>query len=87
MKTLFSLAGTIGIFLLVLSCNQPSKGTESENQKQKNSTPVAEAKYICPMKCEGSGSENPGKCGVCGMDLLEAATLKGAEKKTETNTH
>ena len=23
--------------------------------------------YICPMHCEGSGSEEPGKCPVCGM--------------------
>jgi len=24
--------------------------------------------YICPMHCEGSGSESPGKCPVCGMN-------------------
>lgn len=23
--------------------------------------------YVCPMHCEGSGSEEPGKCPVCGM--------------------
>ena len=27
--------------------------------------------YICPMKCEGSASHQPGKCPVCGMDLVE----------------
>lgn len=25
--------------------------------------------YVCPMKCEESGSNEPGKCNVCGMDL------------------
>lgn len=27
--------------------------------------------YICPMHCEGSGSEEPGKCPVCGMDYVK----------------
>lgn len=27
--------------------------------------------YICPMHCEGSGSEAPGSCPVCGMDYVE----------------
>ena len=26
--------------------------------------------YICPMYCTGSGSEEPGKCPVCGMDYV-----------------
>ncbi|ALD22235.1 heavy metal-binding domain-containing protein [Hymenobacter sp. DG25A] len=32
--------------------------------------PVARvAAYVCPMNCEGSASDKPGKCPVCGMDL------------------
>lgn len=27
--------------------------------------------YICPMKCEGSLSNEPGICPVCGMDLIK----------------
>lgn len=27
--------------------------------------------YICPMHCEGSGSEEAGKCPVCGMDYVK----------------
>lgn len=26
--------------------------------------------YVCPMHCKGSGSEEPGKCPVCGMDYV-----------------
>jgi rubrerythrin len=29
------------------------------------------AAYVCPMHCEGSGSEEPGSCPVCGMDYVE----------------
>jgi hypothetical protein len=25
--------------------------------------------YMCPMKCRNGGSDSPGKCSVCGMDL------------------
>lgn len=27
--------------------------------------------YVCPMHCEGSGSEEKGKCPVCGMDYVK----------------
>ncbi len=29
--------------------------------------------YICPMHCEGSGSDQPGSCPVCGMDYIAQA--------------
>ncbi|MEZ4896214.1 MAG: heavy metal-binding domain-containing protein [Saprospiraceae bacterium] len=29
--------------------------------------------YVCPMHCEGSGSDEPGKCPVCGMDYVAQA--------------
>lgn len=34
-----------------------------------NSKEYASA-YICPMHCEGSGSNAEGKCPVCGMDYV-----------------
>ena len=33
--------------------------------------PIGDITYICPMNCEGSGSNEPGKCKVCGMDLIK----------------
>ena len=27
--------------------------------------------YVCPMHCEGSGSEEMGNCPVCGMDYVK----------------
>ena len=29
--------------------------------------------YVCPMHCEGSGSESAGTCPVCGMDYVAQA--------------
>ena len=29
------------------------------------------AKFVCPMKCEGSFAEVKGKCPKCGMDEIE----------------
>lgn len=32
-------------------------------------TPAVAAAYLCPMGCEGSASDKPGKCPVCEMNL------------------
>ena len=29
------------------------------------------AKYVCPMHCEGSGSDKQGTCPKCEMDLID----------------
>ncbi|UOQ70013.1 heavy metal-binding domain-containing protein [Hymenobacter cellulosilyticus] len=61
---------------LLSSCNQ--QPTESADTKQPApaaagteaaATPVKAALYECPMGCEGSQSDKPGKCPVCEMDL------------------
>ena len=31
------------------------------------------AAYVCPMHCEGSGSNEAGKCPACGMDYVRFA--------------
>jgi len=31
------------------------------------------AAYVCPMHCEGSGSDAEGKCPVCNMDYIAQA--------------
>ena len=43
---------------------------------------VETTSYICPMKCEGSESKNPGKCPKCGMDLV-----KKEEKTMQKDDH
>ena len=34
------------------------------------SGPEYTSAYICPMHCTGSGSDEAGKCPVCGMDYV-----------------
>lgn len=42
--------------------------------------PATVAAYICPMGCEGSASDKPGKCPVCGMALEPNPAAKSATK-------
>jgi hypothetical protein len=58
--------------------NQAGKKQASENAADApaaTTQPATEATpalaYICPMECEGSASYSPGKCPVCGMDLVK----------------
>ena len=67
-KILMLLGGCA--LMVATSCS-----TKTENNMEK--APAATVNvvdstsaYICPMKCEGSGSMNPGKCPMCNMDLV-----------------
>ena len=40
--------------------------------------------YVCPMHCEGSGSDEPGQCPVCEMDYKENPEAKGSEDENAT---
>jgi hypothetical protein len=45
-------------------------GDEMNLGKQNNSQQASgSTTYVCPMNCEGSQSNKPGKCPNCGMDL------------------
>ncbi|WP_019949269.1 heavy metal-binding domain-containing protein [Hymenobacter aerophilus] len=43
--------------------------TEAPAATSPEAVPASTAAYICPMNCEGSASDKPGKCPVCKMDL------------------
>ena len=63
----FMLAVSLGGFT---GCNQQPKEEAKEETTENAGTAVINDKpYICPMKCEGSASNQPGKCSVCGMEL------------------
>ena len=52
------------------------KGTPAQEEQKTDATatPAAASQqlaYVCPMACEGSASDKPGKCPVCGMDLMK----------------
>lgn len=82
MKLLKSLSLVSVLFcfsLFMLSCGGESNAASGE-QKEAAATEAAHGEgkeytsaYVCPMHCEGSGSEEAGKCPVCGMDYIAQA--------------
>jgi hypothetical protein len=62
----------LGISLIVCSitlnsCGGEASSTESNTELSKEYTSA----FICPMHCEGSGSDDAGECPVCGMDYVK----------------
>lgn len=70
--------------LAITSCGgnaAPSETTQAAAEKmeatapesmegEEEEDPAYTSAYVCPMHCAGSGSEEPGKCSVCGMDYI-----------------
>jgi predicted nucleic acid binding AN1-type Zn finger protein len=74
MLTFFRSIFIAVVTLIVFACSsspevkKESVSEESQEVEQKGSEYTSA--YICPMHCEGSGSADPGKCPVCGMDYV-----------------
>lgn len=64
MKLLLKLSCLLLICGLITACT-PSSNTADESTKEYTST------YICPMHCEGSGSDSAGICPICEMDYVQ----------------
>lgn len=73
-KILFS-----GLLLSALAACSSSNNTNEENSKTGKEYTSA---YICPMHCEGSGSDSTGICPVCKMDYV-----KNEEHSHEGHSH
>ena len=54
----------LGMSLCAAACAGGGEAKEPAHGEGKEYTSA----YICPMHCEGSGSEEPGQCPACGMD-------------------
>lgn len=74
MKSL-KLIMTIMVFGLLTmsmySCGENVKAENAKTEQTKDGSKQGKeytSAYICPMHCDGSGSDEPGKCPVCGMD-------------------
>ena len=81
-KTLLLSVSVLAIALAFTACNRSehehSAGEapghdHATAEKAGHEHAAAAAKYICPMKCEGSESDKPGKCPKCGMTLKQVA--------------
>ncbi len=52
----------------IFSCGNTG---QSQDQAVHGEGQAYTSTYVCPMHCEGSGSEAEGKCPVCGMDYVK----------------
>lgn len=59
--------------MLTLSCKGKTEAKEEQTEQTEQSEMTAKqgkeytSAYVCPMHCEGSGSEEAGTCPSCGM--------------------
>ena len=60
-KIIFLFVALSATSIAISSCGGNSTKTEQQGKEYTSA-------YICPMHCEGSGSDKAGKCPVCGMD-------------------
>ena len=53
----------------IVSCKDNKSETKVETTTEEQGKEYTSA-YVCPMHCEGSGSDEEGNCPVCGMDYV-----------------
>ncbi len=95
-KLLSAIVFATGL-LIAVSCKGKTEasteaGAETEIQQTESTTQKTEtdekqgkeytAAYVCPMHCEGSGSDQEGNCPKCGM-----AYVANAEHSKDGHTH
>ncbi|MBG8555250.1 heavy metal-binding domain-containing protein [Hymenobacter guriensis] len=67
--------GLVAAIALAGCQGEPTVST-AENPATTAAPTAQTAAYLCPMACEGSASQQPGKCPVCGMDLEPNPAVK-----------
>lgn len=71
MKFIRKTIGVLAFMSSMVACTY-TVNQDEENKQGKEYTSA----YICPMHCEGSGSDTAGSCPVCGMDYIKNETNK-----------
>lgn len=71
MKHIKMMIAILALSLTFVACDA-DQNTASENEDVEVLLAGNEytAAYVCPMHCEGSGSDEMGNCPVCGMDYV-----------------
>lgn len=84
LKSIGVLSLMFSMTLFILSCGGNAAGGNDGEEAATTEVAHGEGKeytsaYVCPMHCEGSGSDAAGSCPVCGMDYVaqEAHTEDG----------
>ena len=71
----------LALSTLFTACNGDAAATQESEQPEATTEAAAPhgegpeytSAYVCPMHCEGSGSDEPGACPVCGMEYVAQA--------------
>jgi hypothetical protein len=63
------------LFILLIglgftACKHNHSHNSENSETVDKSGPEYTSTFICPMHCEGSGSDEPGKCPVCKMNYV-----------------
>ena len=74
-KILFFFFFLVSMSVAVVSCDSGETKAKTEQQGKEYTSA-----YICPMHCDGSGSDKAGTCPVCKMDYV-------ANKEHESHKH
>lgn len=77
----FAIIALFAIGFTLASCGNKTNNSSKSEQTEQQGKEYTSA-YICPMHCEGSGSDAPGKCPVCGMDYK-----KNEDHKSDGHNH
>lgn len=86
---------TLRILIFFLICSASSITMVSCGHRHQSESPEAHqgkeyaSAYICPMHCEGSGSDQPGTCPKCGMEYEKNKEYKsdGHEQPDSVGQH
>lgn len=65
--------------IMISSCGNSAKSKEAQMEKQAKEYSSV---FVCPMHCDGSGSDSPGTCPSCGMNYV-----KNDEHTSDGHTH
>jgi len=85
MKTQISTALLLAAVMFFASCG--SNNSESKNDKA-TTEQTGNAKYQCPMKCEGDKTyDKPAQCPVCNMDLKKLEDTHEHGEHDDTTHH
>ena len=81
-RIVFLFVAFLAVGAAFSSCGDSATKTEEQGKEYTSA-------YICPMHCEGSGSDKEGKCPTCGMDYVknEKHESKGHSEDHEGHDH
>lgn len=72
LKMLFLSLTFLASGLTFSACGGNNKAADQQGKEYTSA-------YVCPMHCEGSGSDEAGKCPVCEMDYVKNEDHKDHE--------